>query len=395
MRILIRETVYGGKIDSDFDQQVLDSFVNSLFTPECYESSFSLVSASGTDEKLLIPEGTKMSHFIDWVRKLPEQQPPHWLGLPRNAEKLLIASRGRVMLSKVRKMNSLDEQDEHVSTKSEAQTSSLPAWMRSLLTSTERWIALLPESLASFSKDDQGLSSPYYRFFEREYDIATNLLKQVRRDLLQIGLLCKGEVKQTNLLRSLVGSLTKGGFPNNTGMVPKEWIKYKIPRETSADQWMSDFSKRLAQIDSVCTTSSVQAPQNIWIGGLFMPEAFITASRQTVAQRNSWSLEELTLILDFGSSIGENEFSVAGLRVEGADFVGGSLVISDSTSFKLDCASIKWIKKESKGAVVSLPVYLNSDRTDVLFVAEMDKERIGKVGLATLVQRGVAFVASF
>lgn len=34
---------------------------------------------------------------------------------------------------------------------------------------------------------------------------------------------------------------------------------------------------------------------NLWLGGLFIPEACITATRQYVAQANSWSLEELSL----------------------------------------------------------------------------------------------------
>ena len=34
---------------------------------------------------------------------------------------------------------------------------------------------------------------------------------------------------------------------------------------------------------------------SVWLGGLFNPEAFITATRQCVAQANSWSLEELAL----------------------------------------------------------------------------------------------------
>lgn len=34
---------------------------------------------------------------------------------------------------------------------------------------------------------------------------------------------------------------------------------------------------------------------NVWLGGLFIPEAYITATRQYVAQANGWSLEELYL----------------------------------------------------------------------------------------------------
>ncbi len=43
--------------------------------------------------------------------------------------------------------------------------------------------------------------------------------------------------------------------------------------------------------------SCLAYPQSlhIWLGGLFTPEAYITATRQYVAQANSWSLEELYL----------------------------------------------------------------------------------------------------
>jgi len=33
----------------------------------------------------------------------------------------------------------------------------------------------------------------------------------------------------------------------------------------------------------------------VWLGGLFAPEAYITATRQCVAQANLWPLEELYL----------------------------------------------------------------------------------------------------
>jgi hypothetical protein len=39
----------------------------------------------------------------------------------------------------------------------------------------------------------------------------------------------------------------------------------------------------------------------VWIGGLFVPEAFITATRQSVAQANNWALEKLSLELDVSS----------------------------------------------------------------------------------------------
>jgi dynein heavy chain 1 len=59
---------------------------------------------------------------------------------------------------------------------------------------------------------------------------------------------------------------------------------------------------------------------HVWLGGLLNPEAYITATRQCIAQANSWSLEELVLdvtITDGGldsnkPSLDECSFGVVG-----------------------------------------------------------------------------------
>lgn len=43
----------------------------------------------------------------------------------------------------------------------------------------------------------------------------------------------------------------------------------------------------------------------VWLGGLFNPEAYITATRQCVAQANSWSLEELTMEVSIADAEGQ------------------------------------------------------------------------------------------
>jgi dynein heavy chain 1 len=52
--------------------------------------------------------------------------------------------------------------------------------------------------------------NPLFRFFEREVMIGHNLLKKIRNDLQQLILVCRGEIKQTNYLRTLMNNLTKG-----------------------------------------------------------------------------------------------------------------------------------------------------------------------------------------
>ena len=97
IRTLIKETVYGGKVDSEFDQGLLNSFVNSLFQPASYDLNFPLVAPSAEGSGLTIPDGTKLESILQWITKLPEQQPPMWLGLPSNAEKVLMIEKGMLV----------------------------------------------------------------------------------------------------------------------------------------------------------------------------------------------------------------------------------------------------------------------------------------------------------
>lgn len=55
---------------------------------------------------------------------------------------------------------------------------------------------------------------------------------------------------------------------------------------------------------------------HVCLGSLFVPEAYITATRQYVAQANSWSLEELCLEVNVttaqGASLDACSFGIKG-----------------------------------------------------------------------------------
>ena len=94
LQTLVKQSVYGGRIDSDFDQRILDSFVDSLFTPKAYNVDFDLVPSLTGHQMLAAPEGTKMKHFLTWVQALPDREPPAWLSLPPTAERLIAVAQG-------------------------------------------------------------------------------------------------------------------------------------------------------------------------------------------------------------------------------------------------------------------------------------------------------------
>ncbi|KAG9049343.1 hypothetical protein FS837_010557 [Tulasnella sp. UAMH 9824] len=368
VRTLLKQAVYGGRVHSDFDQRVLDSFVDALFTPHAYNVDFNLVPETEGGHSLTIPEGTKLDQFLSWVQNLPDKQPPSWLSLPPSAERVIAVSQGNQLLTKLRKTRTLvDDEEEVVSgtTSSQRGVVQQPAWMRTLLLNCKTWMEGLPSGLSTLRSNDT--HDPLYRFFSREASIGRKLLSQVKRDLADVVKVCEGSLKQTNHLRTLMSALTKGTIPDH-------WNRYKVSRGMSVSQWLPNFGLRMAQLERISQLMSFDGVE-VWLGGLFFPEAYVTATRQSVAHRNAWSLETLSLQLDIETSGDRSAFVVEGLVLEGANWADGHLVLNDGSTVRLSASQLRWVQhdpsKAAERSLVNLPVYLNGDRSDVLFTVDL------------------------
>ncbi len=76
-------------------------------------------------------------------------------------------------------------------------------------------------------------------------------------------------------------------------VIPKRWRRYNIAN-INVSEWIDDFKKRIEQLLKLSGSKDF-GRTGMWFGGLLFPEAFMTATRQSVAQENKWSLEELEL----------------------------------------------------------------------------------------------------
>ncbi|OJA07948.1 hypothetical protein AZE42_05923 [Rhizopogon vesiculosus] len=373
LRTLIKQSVYGGRVDSDFDQRILDAFVDKLFTPAAYNVDFDLVPTIGGDHALEAPDGTKLEHFLSWVQRLPDREPPSWLSLPPTAERVIAVAQGNELLGKLRKMRTLADDDELGSAAgpSKGQPSQQPAWMRNLHERCREWLTQLPSTLNTLPKQSNDNPDPLHRLFFREAMIGRKLLDQVRKDLADVVKVCEGELKQTNHLRTLMSSLTKG-------TIPTHWRRYKVPKAMSVSEWIPDLARRLSQLDGITAVQQNLSNVEVWLGGLFFPEAYITATRQAVAHRKRWSLETLHLRLDIGQMNDPGAFIVDGLVLEGAawDAENEKLVLNDGQAVRLNASQIRWVQDDSSNEdrpadLVTLPVYLNNDRSDVMFTVDL------------------------
>ncbi|XP_058810234.1 dynein heavy chain, cytoplasmic isoform X2 [Phymastichus coffea] len=405
---LLSECIYGGKIDNEFDQRLLTSFLRKLFTPRSFESDFALVAnidgTQGTQRHITMPDGTRRDHFLKWIESLSDKQTPSWLGLPNNAEKVLLTTRGTDLISKLLKMQQLEDEDElaycndeSLDSHREADSDGRPTWMKTLHNSATTWLQLLPKSLVILKRTIENIKDPLYRYFEREVNSGSKLLKNVIHDLQDVVLICKGEKKQTNYHRTMLSELIKG-------IIPAGWRRYTVPRGCTVIQWITDFSHRVSQLQEVSRVVSQSGANEIknfpvWLGGLFNPEAYITATRQCVAQANNWSLEELQLdvfVCNSDNTVADDYcFAVTGLKLQGAQCKNNMLYLTSTIMTDLHVTILKWVKRSTTDTVeykLALPVYLNSTRTELLF--NVDLQIAPSQDSHSFYERGVAILIS-
>lgn len=98
LKALAAESIFGGKVDNDFDIKILQSLVDYFFRKETFDVDYPLFESleadaasapdDGSSSKLVIPDVKSYKDFFAWVRNLPSAESPAWAGLPLSVEKL-------------------------------------------------------------------------------------------------------------------------------------------------------------------------------------------------------------------------------------------------------------------------------------------------------------------
>ncbi|RKP02777.1 hypothetical protein CXG81DRAFT_10371 [Caulochytrium protostelioides] len=427
LRTLYKQTVWGGKIDNAVDQATLDSIVDAVLVPACFQADFSLVPGLPASELPPLPDSIRLEAYRAWVDQLPSQESPTWLGLRDDAERVLAATQGHALLSRTRKVDFLLDSDHDAPSASNAapalasslagsppasparepgatgSSSDQPAWMQRLPHLVDSWMIALPtaiptlEALRAYAAAARGADAVLVRGFEREVAQAARLLQRVRQDLARLKTVLATQHAWTNDLRVMAAELSKGS-------VPRHWQQYRVPRGMAVHTWVADLERRLRQWAHLATVIPQQQTSGegtaaetepIWLGGLFAPEAYITATRQTIAHRLQWPLEQLHLHARLVPALTPDGvptaappttadapwFAVTGLHLHGARLCpdGGGIASSSARDGPRPVTLfLTWRKPSARDAAaadpvstLALPLYLNTDRSQLVLRPEV------------------------
>jgi dynein heavy chain 1 len=388
LRSILSESIYGGRVDNEFDHAVLKAFINHLFRAESFETDFPLNMESSAEHSLRSPDGRKREQFLEWIDNLPAKGSPTWVGLPVHAEQMLRINRANHTLQRwlLLQGNTGTLKAEKKKEGEKRRASALINPLADLGAKVHEMLENLPDSLEQLQRSEASLRDPLWRCYDREAGFGKSLLKKVRQDLSLLSAACEGTAKSTNEVRQLIQDLT-------TDQVPKAWQRFAMAKVT-ATQYLGDLVKRLEQLRTVVSCSSLQK-HRLWYGGLFFPEAFLTASRQAVAQEKKVSLEELNLLVQIGGDAPPHDdaFEMTGLHLEGAAWANGQLVVTDELSVALPLLWLRWVHIDSPefnqtADYLRVPVYLNTSRS--LLITAFSLKTPKDIPNAVWVQRSVA-----
>jgi len=78
--------------------------------------------------------------------------------------------------------------------------------------------------------------------------------------------------------------------------IPSHWIKYGssvLKKKTKASLWIPDFAKRVEVLSKLGDLDpSKYGDMDVWLGGFMAPAAWLAATKQAVANRHGWSIDE-------------------------------------------------------------------------------------------------------
>jgi dynein heavy chain 1 len=302
-----------------------------------------------------MPDCVDQAGYLSWVQSLPNSNPPTWLGLPPTAEGHMLTAQGGRVLSKLMMLQDVlgaaDDSGAAAADVAPTPTVSSTAGgasgkLKVLLGTVEGWLGALGKATGGAARD--GMRAPaaltvLERCLSREVDVGRGLVGRLEADLRAAAALLRGQSKASKATRDLVGALA-------VDSTPKEWARAAPggAQGMGAGAFVADLCRRARHAQEllrlVVGGTKGRADMRVWLGGLFYPEAFITATRQATAQRLKCSLEDLGLLLhvDDGSPR-EGAFAITDLTLEGAAWEGGQLRLTTAIHCALPLCWLDWV----------------------------------------------------
>ena len=209
--------------------------------------------------------------------------------------------------------------------------------------------------------------TPYVNVAFQECNRMNRLITAIARGLKEVRLGLKGELTVTPAMEAIETALF-------LDTVPPHWGVILGPSTKPLGLWYLDVLERVKMLEA--WTGDFALPSTMWLGGLFNPQAFLTAIMQQTARKNEWPLDKVVLQVDVTKKFNASDFTAPpregsylyGLYMAGARWDTQTGMIQDSRLKELCpqmpvifCKAIPIEKQDLRGTY-SCPTFKTVER---------------------------------
>ena len=393
LKYLIGDAMYGGRVSDNYDRRVLATYLSEymgdflfddcqrfyfsqssgfeyIVPDEIVQPSFEALNDGGGENN--VHTSSVCQHYVETVEGLPLTNSPAVFGLHANAE---IGYYTHMSKSVWSGLLSLQPRSSDVGS---GQT------RESYIAQVAKDIAAkIPEEVdVPLLRKRFGLSpTPTQVVLLQELDRWNVLTTCMRLSLDELDKALVGEIGMSDALDAVGDALYNG-------TLPMMWRRLCPSTQKPLGSWMVHFQARLVQYQEWIETGD---PGCMWLSGLGIPEAYLTALVQTTCRARSWPLDKSTLYTKVTTYVDVSEIPdplesgcyVRGLYLEGAswDRQRGCLRRQDPKQLVVELPILQVIPIEASRLKLQntfrTPVYVTQDRRNAMgvglvFEADLD-----------------------
>jgi dynein heavy chain len=285
---MIGECNYGGRVTDYHDRRLLQTLLQDVLSHKVLYSGHHFFDI---EEYEVPPVGTYNS-YLEFISKLPLEQPPELYGLHNNAliskavqdtdviTKKLIGIVGTPSSAFKEDGGSGDEEEKAIAPILELKNK-IPSRFIEKMVST-KYPVLYEESMNTV------LQQEVARF--------NRLIDRIIFSLSQLVDALKGDIVMSNELEEMAESI-------NQKRIPKIWLEVSYPSLKPLASYIDDLSQR---IDFFNRWIEEGIPKLFWISGFFFTQSFLTGVSQNYARKYKVSIDQLDYSFEFGYPITED-----------------------------------------------------------------------------------------
>ncbi|TPX63919.1 hypothetical protein SpCBS45565_g06282 [Spizellomyces sp. 'palustris'] len=306
LRYLIGETIYGGRVTDDYDRRVLMTYLDEYLGDFLFDSFQPFFFYSNPQVQYKVPRHGSRDDYLTYIEGLPLTNAPDVFGLHPDAEIGYLTTAVKDMWTQLISLQPRTAEgaggisrEEFISNIASDIQAKLPTMFD------------IPRIYKSI-----GTPSPTQVVLLQELERWNMLVDQMSVSLRDLRRALKGEIGMSAKLDQLANSLFNGNLPIM-------WRSLAPQTEKGLGGWITHFERRFQQYSNWIKNGE---PVVMWLSGLHVPEAYITALVQTTCRKNGWPLDRSTLYTQVTQYTDPKEIQerpssgcyVQGLHLEGA-----------------------------------------------------------------------------